>query len=89
MSQSKSTIPKYGTPLSDWHKEVALKVAELYHVTIDPETLVVIGSGSPTGYPKMTYDATDEEKALFKNVNRDRGDSLLGITWFPDAPEGW
>lgn len=89
MSRSPDTIPKYGVPLSNWHKEVGLKVAKLYDVNIDPETLVVIGKGAPIGYPKMTYDATEEEKRLFKNVNRDRGDSLLGITWVPDAPEGW
>jgi len=89
MSQSPVTIPKYGVPLSDWHKEVGLKIAELYEIKIDPETLVVIGKGTPIGYPKMTYDTTEEEKLLFKNVNRDRGDSLLGITWIPNAPEDW
>lgn len=89
MSRSPATIPKYGVPLSDRHKEVGLKVAKLYDVNLDPDTLIVIGKGAPIGYPKMTCDASKEEKLLFKNVNRDRGDSLLGITWFPDAPEGW
>ncbi|MCJ7771732.1 MAG: hypothetical protein MUP22_01205 [Desulfobacterales bacterium] len=89
MSQSPATIPKYGVPLSDWHKEVGLKIAKLYDVNIDSETLIVIGKGTPSGYPKITYDATEEEKLLFKDVDRDRGDSLLGITWFPDAPVGW
>lgn len=89
LNRTPAVIPKYGIPLSDWHKEVGLKVAELYDVTIDPETLIVIGSGTPCGYPKMIYTVSEEEELLFKDVNRDRGDSLLGITWFPDAPKGW
>jgi hypothetical protein len=89
INRSPAVIPKFGVPLSDWHKQVGLKVAELYHVRIDPETLIVIGNGTPIGYPKMTSDVTEQEKQLFKNVNRERGDSLLGITWFPDAPEAW
>jgi hypothetical protein len=26
---------------------------------------------------------------LFAPVNRDLGESLLGIAWWPDAPDGW
>ena len=90
MNRTAAVIPKYGVPLSDWHKEVGLRVAELYGIHIDPETLVVIGDGTPCGYPKLTYDdLTEAEKWLFKDVNRDRGDSLLGITWLPEAPRGW
>jgi hypothetical protein len=89
ISRSPMVIPKYGVPLSDWHKEVGLRVAELYGVNLDPETMVVIGEGVPIGYPIIEQDVTEEEWLPFKNVNRDRGDSLLGITWSPDAPEGW
>ena len=89
MNQSPAVIPKYGVPSSDWHKEVALRVAELYGVNLDPETMVVIGTGSPIGYPIIEYEVTEPEWLPFKAVNRDRGDSLLGITWMPDAPEGW
>lgn len=89
MSQTPAVIPKYGAPLSDWHKEVGLRIAELYGVNLDPETFVVIGDGSPIGYPIIQYEVEDTERQLFKAVNRDRGDSLLGITWSPDAPEGW
>jgi hypothetical protein len=90
MNRTAAVIPKYGVPLSDWHKEVGLRLAELYGIHIDPETLVVIGDGTPCGYPKLTYDdLTEAEKWLFKDVNRDRGDSLLGITWLPEAPRGW
>ena len=84
-----SVIPKYGVPLSDWHKDIGLKVSELYGVTLDPETLLVIGDGSPCGYPNIDCEVTEQEWLLFKTVNRDRGDTLLGIVWVPDAPEGW
>ena len=89
MNRSPAVIPKHGVPLSDWQKEVGLCVAGLYGVNLDPETMVVIGSGVPIGYPIIEQDVTEEEWLLFKTVNRDRGDSLLGITWSPDAPEGW
>ena len=84
-----SVIPKYGVPLSDWHKDIGLKVSELYGVTLDPETLLVIGDGSPCGHPNIDCEVTEQEWLLFKTVNRDRGDTLLGIIWVPDAPEGW
>ena len=89
INQSPAVIPKYGVPLSDWHKEVGLKVAGLYGVNLDPETMVVIGEGLPIGYPIIEQEVTEQEWLPFKAVNRDRGDSLLGITWQPDAPEGW
>jgi hypothetical protein len=89
MMQNPTVIPKYGVPISDWHKEIGLCVADIYGVTLDPDTFVVIGSGSPIGYPKMDIDVPEEEWRLFQAVNRDRGDSLLGIAWAPDAPEGW
>ncbi len=89
ISQSLAVIPKYGVPLSDWQKEVGLRVAELYGVNLDPETMVVIGTGVPIGYPIIEQEVTEEEWLPFRAVNRDRGDSLLGITWQPDAPEGW
>ena len=84
-----SVIPKAGIRMSDWHREVSLKVAELYGATLDPETLVAIGEGTAIGYPKMECEVAEEEWLPFQAVNRDRGDALLGIFWFPDAPEGW
>lgn len=89
MNQSPAVIPKYGVSLSDWQKEVGLRVAELYGVNLDPETMVVIGDGVPIGYPIIEQEVAEEEWLPFKNVIRDRGDSLLGISWSPDAPEGW
>jgi len=87
--KSPLVIPKYGVPLSDWNKEIGLKVAGLYGVTLDPETFIVRGDGLPIGYPDLEYEIPEEEWLPFQAVNRDQGDSLLGITWFPDAPEGW
>lgn len=89
INQTPAVIPKPGVPLSKWQQEVGLKVAELYGVTIDPETLVVIGDGAPCGYPKVTSEVSEDEWLPFKPVNRDRGDSLLGITWFLNTPAGW
>lgn len=89
MSKLPSSIPKLGETLTAWQREVALTVAKLYEVSIDPETLVVKGPGQPIGYPNIDFDLTDEEWLPFRSVDRDRGDSLLGIAWLPDAPENW
>ena len=89
ISRSPAVIPKYEMPLSDWQKEVGLRVAGLYGANLDPETMVVVGGGVQIGYPIIEQEVTEEEWLPFKAVNRDRGDSLLGITWTPDAPEGW
>jgi hypothetical protein len=55
----------------------------------DPLTFVCKGTGVPIGYPIMDIDATPEEWEMFRYVDRSRGDSLLGISWAPDAPDGW
>ena len=52
-------------------------------------SLVVQGSGKPIGYSNIEMRVSDEEKLLFEHVNRNEGDSLLGIAWIPDAPPGW
>lgn len=88
-NNSNNSVPSARQPISDWHKEVLLHLADLYNVKIDPKTSVVIGKGAPIGYPRISYEATDEEKVLFENVNRDRGDSLLAMSWKPDPPAGW
>ncbi len=89
MRGNPTVVPKYGQAPSEWHKEVGFRVAELYGVHLDPETFVVVGKGKPIGYPKMDIKVEEEEWLPFREVNRDRGDSLLGIGWNPDAPEGW
>jgi hypothetical protein len=82
-------IPKNGVILSGWQKEVGVCLSGLYGATIDAETFVVKGDGTPIGYPKVDIVATDEEWELFEKVDRDRGDSLLFVAWYPHAPEGW
>ncbi|MBI4767720.1 MAG: hypothetical protein HY787_24520 [Deltaproteobacteria bacterium] len=89
MRGNPTVVPKVGHPPSPWHQEVGLFVAGLYGVQLNPETFVVIGKGEPIGYPKINIHVAEEEWLPFKTVNRDRGDSLLGIAWNPDAPEGW
>lgn len=89
ISQTPAVIPKPGVRLSKWQQEIGLKVAELYGVKIDPETLVVIGNGTPCGYPKVKSEVSEEEWQPFKAVNRNQGDSLLGITWILNIPPGW
>ena len=56
----------------------------------NPQTFAVRGSGVPIGYPVVDMgDVAPGEWEVFRDVNRDRGDSLLGIAWTPDPPEGW
>jgi hypothetical protein len=50
---------------------------------------VVVGKGKPIGYPKLEIIVDEKEWLPFNGVNRDRGDSLLAVSWNPDAPEGW
>jgi hypothetical protein len=84
-----TTVPAFGKPISDWHKRVGIRVAELLGSTVDPETFVVRGDGTPVGFPRVEYEATPEEQALFANVDRQHGDSLLSMCWLPSGPEGW
>ena len=89
ISRNPSVVPKYGYPPTPWQKEVGLCVAGLYGVQLNPETFVVVGKGQPIGYPKLEITVEEEEWLPFQTVNRQRGDSLLGIAWNPAAPEGW
>jgi hypothetical protein len=87
---SPTAIPKAGVPLTQWQQEVGQAIAQAYGVhAFDPATFVCIGSGVPTGYPRIEVDVEPREWEIFKPVNRDRGDALLGLMWTPDAPEGW
>jgi len=54
ISKTSAVIPKFGVPLSDWQKEISQKVAELYGINLDPDSLVAVGDGSPCGYPKFS-----------------------------------
>lgn len=90
MSQNPSAVPKLGVPITPWQQEVGTAIASAYGVPgFDPETFVCFGSGEPIGYPDMEMQLEEHEWEVFRPVNRDRGDSLLGMAWHPDAPEGW
>ncbi len=86
---ARGVIPTAGRVLSQWHREMLVAIADLYGVAVDTENGVVIGSGAPIGYPRLTYEASAEEKSLFQPVNRDRGDSLLALGWIPEEPADW
>ena len=90
MARNAATVPKRGVEPTRWQQEVGAAIAAAYGVErFDPTTFVCHGSGVPIGYPAMELDVTPEEWEVFAPVDRDKGDSLLGVSWSPDAPEGW
>jgi hypothetical protein len=90
MSRVPWVVPRPGTAPTDWQKEVGRAIAEAYGVHgFDPETFVCIGDGTPIGYPVIELEVEPEEWEVFRPVNRDRGDSLLGLMWAPTPPPGW
>jgi hypothetical protein len=90
MTRNPTHVPKRHIRPTPWQQEVGVAIAQAYGVTdFDPETFVCAGIGRPIGYPNIDIDVRPDEWDVFAPVNRDRGDSLLGLCWFPDAPEGW
>jgi hypothetical protein len=90
MTANPTHIPKRGCPPTTWQREIGTAIAAAYGAPgFDPATFVCRGSGVPIGYPAMEMDVQPEEWEVFAAVNRDHGDSLLGLCWWPDAPEGW
>ena len=84
------SVPRPGVRPTAWQQEVGWAIAEAYGVRdFDPETFVCIGSGTPTGYPRIEFDVEPHEWEVFKPVDRDRGDALLAIAWVPDPPREW
>lgn len=84
-----SLIPREGAVLTPWHKEVGVKVASLYGVEINEDNFVVKGNGRSIGNPKLVIQVSDDEWGVFSGVNRERGDSLLAMSWSSNVPEGW
>lgn len=82
-------VPLAGKPITPWQREVIAQVASLYKVKVDLETSRVIGKGSPIGYPRLDLAPTTDEEEVFSTVNREQGDSLLALSWRPEAPPGW
>ena len=90
LAVSPTVVPKPGVPLTAWQREVGQAVADVYGVeSFDPETFVCLGTGKPIGYPVIEMQVEPPEWKVFRPVDRDRGDSLLGLAWNPDAPPGW
>lgn len=88
-TSNQRTVPLPGQPPTPWQQAVGLAVADAYGSTLDPETFVCVGSGTPIGYPNEEFEPTEAERQVYAPVDRDRGDNLLVITWSPDAPPGW
>lgn len=87
---SESGVPKPGVRPTTWQQEVGKVIADAYGVeAFDPETFVCKGAGTPIGYPIIDFDVEPVDWEVFRHVDRQRGDSLLGIVWMPDAPPGW
>lgn len=90
MARSPSVVPKPGVAISPWQREVGRAIAALYGTAhFDDETFVCVGDGTPIGFPVMEVDVEPAEWRVFEPVDRRRGDSLLGLGWRPDAPDGW
>ena len=82
-------VPRAGKPISPWQRDVIAHVAALYDVKVDLKTSRVIGKGKPIGYPRLDLHPTPDEEAVFADVQREKGDSLLALSWRPHAPQGW
>ncbi len=90
LTWSPTVVPKAGVRPTAWQQEVGQAIAQAYGVhAFDPETFVCIGSGEPIGYPRIEVRVEPHEWEIFRPVDRDRGDALLGMMWTPDAPPGW
>ena len=90
MSRLPTAVPRPDRPPTEWQQEIAAVVAAALGIErFDPETFVCTGDGTPIGTPILDIDVTAEEWKVFAPVDRSRGDALLGMCWFPDAPTGW
>lgn len=90
MNRNPTTVPRAGVTPSSMQRAVGAAIAAAYGVAFfDPLTFVCKGSGVPIGYPVLEMDVRPEEWAVFSPVDRDRGDSLLGLAWSADPPRGW
>lgn len=82
MAHLPGAVPRVGAVPTAWEREIGQAIATAYGVqAFDPETFVCRGRGRPIGYPRIDIEATPDEWALFRHVDRARGDSLLGFAW--------
>lgn len=91
MRGAAGVVPKPGVVPTPWQQAVGAAIAQAYGSPgFDPVTFVVSGSGRPIGFPVIEMgEVSPEEWDVFRPVDRSRGDALLGLSWRPDAPEGW
>jgi hypothetical protein len=90
VSAREQGVPRPGVRPTAWQQEVGRAIADAYEVEdFDAETFVCRGSGRPIGDPIIDLQLEPEDWEAFRHVDDDRGDSLLGIMWMPDAPAGW
>ncbi len=87
MASNPTVVPKYNVVPTEFQQQVGQIVADNYGVSsFDPITFVCKGNGHPIGYPRMTVKVDPEEWRVFASVDRANGDSLLALSWIPDAP---
>ena len=85
-----TVAPKPGVRPTPWQQEIGQAIADAYGAhAFDPDTFICVGAGEPIGYPIIEVEVQPEEWEVFRQVNRDRGDTLLAVVWVPDAPPGW
>ena len=90
MNGIRGALPRPGVVPTAFQQDVARAVASCFAVDdFDPLTFICRGRGRAIGYPRMDIDADAHEWKLFAGVDRDRGDSLLALSWIPDTPPGW
>lgn len=90
VGRSEAGVPRRGVRPTEWQQEVGRVIAEAYGVEdFNPETFVCRGHGTPIGHPIIDLQLDPQDWEVFQQVDRDRGDSLLGIAWMPDPPAGW
>jgi hypothetical protein len=90
MAGNPTAVPRPGTSPTPWQQEIGRAIADIYGVhSFQPQTFVCKGTGKPIGYPVLEVEVEPKEWEVFRPVDRERGDSLLGIAWSPDAPPGW
>lgn len=90
VARLESGVPRPGVRPTAWQQEVGKAIADAYGVeSFDSETFVCTGTGTPIGYPIIDLEVEPLDWQVFRHVDRERGDSLLGIVWMPDAPPGW
>ncbi len=90
VARNVSGVPRPAVRPTAWQQEVGKVIADAYgEERFDPETFVCKGAGTPIGYPIIDLKVEPLDWEVFRPVDRERGDSLLGIAWMPDAPPGW